>query len=364
MTATSRREFLHAAGQLAAGLGSMSALGVARAESAVMSRTNTTTGAPSPPQVAFLSREDGAMALTRVGGDTYYADMHLLECRGRTQSTLPGLSVQEARIATRDYDAAAARTFTSEECHAISAVLGHVQRRLAARAPLYARTPWSFIKLAANAEGGMPHTRGPHIVMPDYMADAVVQIHRELAADAPSERAKRFVNVLVHEQTHVLERTRAALFEPLFTDVFGFSRMTPAPTTPWLDEHRFINPDGPDVAWAFALAAVGGQGWVMPDIVVPDVPIPRMPQDFDAIGIEVLQTPEGWKIVEENGLPKRRHLDAIAGYDAHFPFPEEDFHPHEIAAVALSHWILQDVADIDSRALMPAIATWAKTALA
>lgn len=364
MTPTNRRKFLHTAGQLAAGMGALSALGMAGAQTEVSKSSTTITVPASPPKVAFLSREDGAAALTRVAGDTYFSNMDLLECRARTRSALPGLSVQAARNAVRDYEAAAVRTFTNEECQAIVNVLNRIQPRLAARAPLYARTPWSFIKLAGSAEGGMLHTRGPHIVMPDAMADAFVRADRELIANAPSERTKRLVNLLVHEQTHVLERLRAPLFEPLFKDVFGFTRMTPAPTTPWLDEHGFTNPDGPDVAWAFPLAKIGGQGWLMPDVTVPDVPIPRMPQDFEAIGIEVAQTAEGWKIVEENGVPKRRNLDAIAGYDAHFPFPDEDFHPHEIAAVALSHWILQDVADVDSRPLMPAIAAWAKTALA
>ena len=48
----------------------------------------------------------------------------------------------------------------------------------------------------------------------------------------------------------------------------------------------------------------------------------------------------------------------------YFPFPDEDFHPAEIAAVALAHWILRDVPDIDGRPLMPAFAAWARTALA
>ena len=63
-------------------------------------------------------------------------------------------------------------------------------------------------------------------------------------------------------------------------------------------------------------------------------------------------------------MPRRRDLDRIPGYDAHFPFPDEDFHPTEIAAVALSHWILQDVPDVHNRPLMPAIAAWARSALA
>ena len=58
-----------------------------------------------------------------------------------------------------------------------------MQTLLAARAPLYARTPWSFIKLDDRAEGGMPHTRGAHIVMPRETVEAYAKMHRESSAN-------------------------------------------------------------------------------------------------------------------------------------------------------------------------------------
>jgi hypothetical protein len=144
----------------------------------------------------------------------------------------------------------------------------------------------------------------------------------------------------------VIERMQALLAAraPLhaITDVFGFTRMTSVPATPWLTAHAVASPDGHDAAWAFDLAQVGGTGWITPRLVFADVPIPRLPDDFHAVGIDVAKTWEGWKIVEENGLPRRRDLDKIPGFDAHFPFPEQDFHPNEIAAEVLPHWILQD----------------------
>ena len=320
----------------------------------------------APPRVAFMTREAGAAALARAPGDRYYATLGLMEIRARLQSPLAGMSLADARVAVAEADAAAVLSFTDEECTAIRGVIERMQPLLAARAPLYARTPWSFIKLDERAEGGMPHTRGPHIVLPKSVADAMAKMHREMTDAGKLAVTQRGRNLLIHEQTHVLERLDPARFEPLFTDVFGFARMAPAPAPAdaWLSAHRCTNPDGPDVEWAFPLGKIGGSGWVMPDVILRDVPVPRMPQDFETIAVEVARTADGWKVVETDGLPNRRDLGKIPGYDAHFPFPDEDFHPNEIAAVTLAHWILRDVPDLDAKPLMPAVAAWAKTALA
>lgn len=364
MCEPTRRRLLRTGLRLLAGAAAMPMLGRAGAATEVVARSTTTSVTPTSPQIVFQSREAGAAVLANSAGDTYYANMQMLDIRARTRSPLTGKSLADARIAVRDYDAAAVLAFTDEERAAIRGVIERMQTLLAVRAPLYARTPWSFIKLDDRAEGGMPHTRGPHIVLPREAVAAYAKMHRELGANGKLAAAPQGRNLLLHEQTHVLERASPARFEPLFTDVFGFTRMTPAPLTPWLQAHTGVNPDGPDVVWAFALDKIGASGWIMPDVVFPDVAVPRMPEDFQTIGIEVVKTAEGWKIVEENGLPKRRDLDSIPGYHAHFPFPDEDFHPNEIAAVALSHWILQDVPGVDNRPLVPAIAGWAKTALA
>ena len=352
--APTRRRMLHVAGVAAlAGWPALDAFGLA--PTAAMPK--------SPARIDFLSPGAGAAALSQPG-DPYFANMGLLEISARMRSPLKGLALAQARVAVRDYDAAAVLAFTDQEKIAIGGVIDHMQALLEARAPLYARTPWSFIKLDDRAEGGMPHTRGPHIVLPRETAEHFAVMHQEMLEAGKLAVTPRGRDLLIHEQTHVLERQDPALFEPLFTAVFGFTRMTPAPATAWLSRHRCTNPDGPDVAWAFPLAKIGGSGWLMPDVALPDVAVPRMPEDFQAIGVEVIQVAEGWKVIEENGQPRRRDLDKIPGYDAHFPFPDEDFHPNEIAAVALSHWILRDVPDVDRRPLMPALADWAKKALA
>ncbi|MBW8758900.1 MAG: hypothetical protein JF586_14915 [Burkholderiales bacterium] len=348
-----RRRLLRAGMRLATGAAALPFTGLAQAQ------------ARPAPRVAFLDTAAAAAALADGADDPYYGRMGLLEIRARLQSALPGMSLADARLAARDHDAAAARPFEAEERDAITAVIDSMQPLLAARAPLYARTPWSFVQLDDRAEGGMPHTRGPHVVLPRSVVDVFVKLQRQVRAGGRQAAPPRGAGLLLHEQTHVLERLHPARFEPLFTQVFGFTRMAGrgGPTTPWLAAHRCTNPDGPDVAWAFPLATLGGTGWVMPDVVLPDKPLPRMPQDFQAVGIEVSPGID-WRVVERDGEPVRHDLDRIAGWHAHFPFPDEDFHPHEIAAVTLAHWILRDVPDIDGRPLMPAVAAWARTGLA
>lgn len=330
--------------------------------SGVFALTITQAPPKSPASVAFLSPDAGAAAFAQPG-DTYYANMGMLEARARTRSPLAGLSLADARRAVHDFDAAAVLPFSEREQIALRGVIDGMQASLEIAAPLYARTPWSFIKLDDRAEGGMPHTRGPHIVLPKAVAEGYARMHQQMLEGGNLSVTPRARSPLLHEQTHVLERANPALFEPLFTDVFGFTRMTPAPTTPWLDAHVCANPDGPDLAWTFALDQVGGSGWVMPYVTVPDKAVPRMPDDFQAIGVEVVRTADGRKVVERDGMPVRRDLDAIPGYHAHFPFPDEDFHPNEIAAVALAHLLVHDVADLDGRPLMAGVRGWAGHAL-
>jgi len=348
----SRRRLL-AAG---AGLAALAAWRPVRAAEAVARRAD----AAAPPRVAFLAPDAAAAALAHAPGDHFYDGMGMLEIRARLRSPLAGMSLAQARVAVRDDEAAATLAFSDAEQAAIRAVIDRMQARLAARAPLYARTPWSFIKLDDRAEGGMPHTRGPHIVLPRSVAQCFAQLQADglLAPGYPADQ------LLVHEQTHVIQRTFPGRFEPLLTEVFGFTRMTPAPTTPWLDAHVITNPDAPDLGWAFPLERLGGRGWAMPYLTLPDVDAPRIPRDFRAVAVELARNGKAWSVVEDGGVPRTRPLEAVPGWRSWFPFPDEDFHPNEIAAVTLSHWILQDVPDLDRRPLIPAVAAWARTGLA
>lgn len=315
------------------------------------------------PRIRFLTAAETRDAL-RHADDTYYADMALREIRMRMNSPMTGTSLADARLAVRDLDIGAALDFTDEERAAIRAILGRAQPVLQARAPLYARTPWSFIKTADRAEFGFAYTRGPHVVLPAADVTRLVAQHRAALAAGASGAATLGASLLVHEQTHVLQRSSPARFEPLFADVMGFIHAKPGPMTPWLDAQVVRNPDAPDLGWVMPLDKIGGSGWIMPLLAVRDVDAPRAETDFRSIGVDVEPAGSGWAVVLQDGRPRVRGLAAIPGYARHFPFTDEFFHPNEIAAVMLSHWILQDVPDLDGRPLIAQCEAWARSALA
>jgi hypothetical protein len=144
MTDTTRRQTLRAGWRLAAGLASMSVPGATRALGAAPTAS---------PQVRFMAPEAAANALSRTPGDRYYANMGLLEIRARMNSPLAGMSLADARLAVRVYDAAAVLPFTDEECMAIRGVIERMHPLLAARAPLYARhgpsSSWTIARRVA-----------------------------------------------------------------------------------------------------------------------------------------------------------------------------------------------------------------------
>jgi hypothetical protein len=320
--------------------------------------------AAPPADVRFLDSDEAAAALTDGPDAAYFERMNLREIRARMQTPLEGMTTAEARSALRRFYAAQAQSFDDDEKAAIRGIVDRMQPQLAARAPLYARTPWSFVKLSSQAEGGLPHTRGAHVVLP---ADAV---EHWTGRDREARKAGRLAaatfgaGLLVHEQTHVLQRADPERFEPLYIQALGFIRLPEAPTTAWLAQHLVQNPDAPDLAWAFPLERIGGRGWIMPTTVLRDVPAPRMPQDFEVVAVPVAPRNGRWKVLDDSDAPRFKPLSKVPGYERFFPYAEEAIHPNEIAAVALSHWILEEDPRLARRPRIEAVARWARTALA
>ena len=310
--------------------------------------------------IRFLSKTEARKAMTEGVERAYFAHLQIPEMRAKTGLPMNGISVDEAREKTRQHYAAQVQEFTADERAALQGVLSRLRPLLQDKAPLFARTPWIFLKISANVEGGLPHTRGDAIVLSSPLLRSFVQQHlrgdfRELDSFA--------ANMLVHEQTHVVERRRPALFYGLFTEVFGFKRLQPAPVDSWLQEHGVVNPDAPDCGWAYPVKGASQTRWVMPYLVLQNTQTPHMPQDFLMIGVTVEHKGSLWSVVEDKGVPEQGPLSGIAGYAAAFPNEDEFYHPHEIAADLIAHWIAGNGGGDLNHSLRAKIANWGRDKL-
>jgi hypothetical protein len=291
--------------------------------------------AVQPPVIHFLSASDARIALTEGSGREYYGLMQIADLRAKTGLALQGVSLEQAREQARIAYGAATLDFTPEEEAALSEAIESMQPVLAERAPIYARTPWSFIKINASIEGNLPETRGNSIQLSDQVLGWIVKAR----ARAPLTSPSLTWNLLVHEQTHVIQRHHPELFERLYTAVFGMQHVTLAPTPDWIRPLRVINPDGPNVDWIFSINDGTSTQWLLPDLLIKNTEHPQMPQDFEIVAEGVKQQGDTWVYLDKAPPGNPKSLYGIDAYVQRFPITDELFHPNEIAAGMLAAWI-------------------------
>lgn len=312
--------------------------------------------APHPAlQARFLSKEEAAKVLT---SDDYFQRLQVAELRAKTGLELKDATPEQARSAAKAHYAAGAQDFNADEQALLRGVLDRAAPQITGKLPLMARTPFAFIK--ADAEGGLPHTRGACIILSPRLLDALL---RAMQAGAQAKVDAFASSLLVHEQTHVLERQHPELFEHLFTEVFGFKRLAAVPDAPSIQAARILNPDGPDLGWAFPIPDGGTVRWIRPDLQLKTVDHPRMPQDFRLVAVDLIAKDGGFTLATDaKGQPKIEDLEAIPAYKAAFPDLDESFHPNEIAAELLAGWVTGQDKDA-AQPLRVHTAAWAEKAL-
>ncbi|HET6329156.1 MAG TPA: hypothetical protein VFF76_00070 [Holophagaceae bacterium] len=306
-------------------------------------------------QTRFLGKEEAAKVLT---ADDYFQQLQVGELRAKTGLELKDATPDQARVAAKAHYAASTQDFSTEEQALLRGVLDRMAPQVAAKLPLMARTPFTFIK--SDAEGGLPHTRGACIILAPRLLGALV---KAVQAGAQAQVDAFASSLLVHEQTHVLERQHPELFAQLFTEVFGFKRLTVVPDAPPLQAARVVNPDGPDLGWAFPVPNGATTRWIRPDLLLKTLDHPRMPQDFREVAVDLsLKDGAFTLMLDAEGQPKVEDLGAVTAYAAAFPQVDESFHPNEIAAELLAGWVTGQDKDA-AGALRVRTVGWAEKAL-
>jgi hypothetical protein len=219
--------------------------------------------------------------------------------------------------------------------------------------PLFAKLPWKFLKVSDQIEGGLPHTRGKYIVLPESAC-------RGIAATESQQDQLGAMELLLHEQMHVFQRANPDLFDSLYTKQWGFEKAPFITGSTWLVEHHLANPDALDCRWVFPVRQEQGTTWIWPLVVFCDGPgLKQMPRDFRMLGIHLAKTDTGFRVEEKNdGRPIAEDLMKIGPYRGVFPLTTNIYHPHEASAalfatlVIVDHFVPKGLMDDTLRARM------------
>jgi hypothetical protein len=286
--------------------------------------------------VRFLSEKEAADAIVDETMEPYFSLLQPLEMHAKTGSAVPDADLTAQRDECRKRYRQAVREFTDDEKAGMTAAAEGISRALKDAYPFFASTPWSFVKLDMSVEGGMPHTRGPHVVVPERMAQAFASL-RGRKQDPLKSRAAQ---TLIHEQCHVLQRAHPDLFADLYVNVWGLLRAKGIPGDPWLDKVQILNPDGPDVGWIFPAK---DRFWQPLVALKEGVEKPAMPRDFVLIGVAREKKGDAFVVRPgPDGKPEIQPLTKIPEWMAAFGHVGENFHPNETFAVLFAAMAMKE----------------------
>lgn len=328
---------------------------------------------PSQPSIQFLSKNEGRKAIVDESGDSYFSRLQPMEMAAKTASPVPGATLDEQRDECRKRYVDAVQDFTPAEKDALT---WYVSQLVSATRPypLFARTPWSFIKVGGGietanplakdrqpppspaavnpvVEGGNPFTRGPHIVLPASIVSEMVAQEQRAAIkvegfDPTWLTLAEFGSVLLHEQTHVVQRQHPEAFARLYTEYWGLHHASKIDTDPWLTEHQMLDPDATDQNWVFPIPESKGTRWIWPLMVIEDAQGPTGPsfRDCRQIAVELESTGDdtfkvklgqGGRLVERGLMNEVRYVSRLSP-------SRSPYHPNEASADLFARIVVAD----------------------
>lgn len=300
-----------------------------------------TQNSPVHPSVSFLNKAAGQAAIADDSREPYFDKLQPMEMAAKTGAPVPGATLGIQRAECRKRYQAAVLDFTENEMEAIRWHLDKLQPLLAKEYPLLAATPWSFIKVADSIEGGLPHTRGRHIVLPESLCLQIVSVKH-----LPPERKAylEIMELLAHEQVHVFQRAHPGLFDSLYS---GPWKMMKAPTIAgcaWLERHQLLNPDAVECPWILPVVTNRTTRYLWPLVVFGEGNrLKRMPEDFRMLAITLEKAGKGFRVaVDPAGKPISSDLLLVPQFNDTFPMSNNIYHPNEAAADIFANLVIFD----------------------
>lgn len=288
-------------------------------------------------RIHFLDIEEAAKTIAGDEGGPYFSLLQPLEMSAKTGTPIRGEGLAGKREECRRRYRQAVLEFTVREKETVRWAIWEIQPYLEQRYPRLAKTAWRFVKVNSHIEGGLPHTRGDAIVLSPRVLRRFIGSHKMRPR---AEALDLVAGILLHEQFHVFQRQNRALFDSLYTEVWGFRRTESVELHPWLLRNQVINPDGPANQWIFPIREGEKTTWVLPTLILGGtrgvrrlLGVPSLTADLRMIALELEPTETGFRlVVGARNRPVFHRLADFEAYRREFPYSAAPFHPNEIAA--------------------------------
>ncbi len=280
--------------------------------------------------VTFLDVEAGKAAIMDESLDSYFGQLQPMEMSAKTGSPIDKQTLGEQRAQCRKRYQAQVRQFTDDEKQVLRGCIEKLYPVLKEKFPRFAEMPWSFLKVSNKIEGGLGHTQGKHIVLCERVCGRFASRYKT----APERAVMSPTGLLIHEQMHVFQRANPAMFDSLYTKIWGFIKAEEISSTPWLEKHHLVNPDGPDCRWVFPIGTTVDRRYILPLLVFAEGEgLKRMPQDFRLIAVELVGSDGRFAPkLDTDGRPAYRNLHEVSEYRKIFPTTGNIYHPNEACA--------------------------------
>ncbi|MFO7593630.1 MAG: hypothetical protein R6X15_06260 [Pseudomonadota bacterium] len=287
--------------------------------------------------VACLSTVDARAVLASEREGPYFSLLHPREMVAKTGQQPAAGTLKAQREWVRATYAKSVRDCSDGEREALESYVAHIESEAAQAYPGLFKIPWRFVKVTASVEGGLPHTVGRAIVLSEPFFQSLE------ASASPENMNLKLMNILIHEQVHVLQRADMKPYKSIYRKEFGFRKAANITGfESWRASHQVVNPDGVDVSWVWPVPDSNRVIWPL-IVLMGENNTPRMPDDFGMIGIELAEGENGFEVVAgESGEPRYRSLREESDYMAKFRGISSLYHPNEIAANYIADMVVWD----------------------
>jgi hypothetical protein len=287
--------------------------------------------------VECLSGEAARIAFVADKSEPYFSLLQPREMAAKTGAPVAAGTLQRQRARVRSTYRGAVLDCTPEDLKGLEGYIAIIDAAVKPIYPGLVALPWRIVKVKNNIEGGLPHTRANVIIFSESVLKSIALSARKQQWDPG------YMNLLIHEQVHVIQRVKPKEFATLYEQQWGFRKVsTIRGAEGWLASHQIVNPDAPDVMWVWPVPGTTRVIW--PRVIFAgESATPTMPDDFLMVSIELLATADSYAVAADNkDVPRFQNLSDESAYMKKFPGVTSLYHPNEIAADYLSDLALWD----------------------